>query len=59
LRSFLDIAAVVQQKTRNSMNNAQAIRAGQGQDVSVIHMSIIVAGGSQRCQNGRLRRSLT
>ena len=37
LGSFFNIAAVLQQKTGHGVNDAHAVRAGQSQDVNVIH----------------------
>jgi hypothetical protein len=37
LRGFFDVAAVVEQETGDGMNNAHTVRAGQGEDISVIH----------------------
>ena len=37
LRGFLNIAAVLQEKTGHGVNDAHAVRAGQSQDVNVIH----------------------
>ncbi len=39
LRRFFNVAAMLEQKAGYGMNNAPAVRAGQGQDISVIHKS--------------------
>jgi len=45
LGRFLDVAAALQQETRDGMHDARTVRAREGEDVGRVHISAIVEKG--------------